>query len=52
MLNTLALPPVVDQLVERVGGRRQMGILAVGVGVVILILGLARWATSPTPISP
>jgi flagellar M-ring protein FliF len=48
MLNSLTLPPVVDQLVERVGGRRQMGILGVGLGVVLLILGLARWATSPT----
>jgi flagellar M-ring protein FliF len=48
MLNSLVLPPVVDQLVERVGGRRQMGILGVGLGVVVLILGLARWATSPT----
>ena len=48
MLNSLALPPQIDQLVERVGGRRQMGILGVGLGMVILILGLAKWATSPS----
>ena len=48
MLNALVLPPQIDQLVERVGGRRQMGILAVGLGMVILILGLAKWATSPS----
>jgi flagellar M-ring protein FliF len=48
MLNSLALPPQIDQLVERVGGRRQMGILGVGLGLVVLILGLAKWATAPT----
>src|SRR5688500_6629841 len=48
MLNALVLPPQIDQLVERVGGRRQTGILGVGLGMVILILGLAKWATSPS----
>src|SRR5687767_6786160 len=48
MLNALALPPQIDQLVERVGGRRPMGISGAGLGRVILILGLANWPTSPT----
>src|SRR5687768_8436853 len=48
MLNNLVLPPQVNLLVERVGGRRQMGILGVGLFVVVFILGLAMWATSPS----
>jgi flagellar M-ring protein FliF len=37
-----------DPWVERVGGRRRAGILAVGVGAVLLILALSWWATAPT----
>src|SRR5688500_5560389 len=48
MLNNLALPPQAQQLVDRVGGPRQVGILGIGLGVVIVILALARWATSPS----
>lgn len=36
-----------EQLIERVGGRRRAGILGAGVGAVLLILGLSWWATAP-----
>jgi flagellar M-ring protein FliF len=48
MLSNLPMPLAAQQLVERVGGPRQATILAAGLGIVLLILGLARWATSPT----
>ena len=48
MLNNLALPPQAQLVIDRVGGPRQATILAFGLGVVVLILGLARWATSPS----
>jgi flagellar M-ring protein FliF len=48
MLNALELPPRAVQLLDRLGGPRRAAILAVGVGSVAVILGLARWATAPT----
>src|SRR5690606_17749080 len=44
----IALPPVAQQWVERLGGERRLALLGVGVGSVLLILGLAHWATRPT----
>jgi len=43
-----ALPPQLEQLLERIGGPRRALIAAVGLGTVVLILGLSRWATAPT----
>jgi flagellar M-ring protein FliF len=37
-----------EELIDRVGGRRQATILATGVGAVLLILGVSWWASSPT----
>lgn len=36
-----------DQLLERLGGRRRAAILGAGVGAVLLILGISWWATAP-----
>ena len=41
------MPPAIDQLFERLGGIRRIGIMGVGVVAVIAILGLSRWATKP-----
>jgi flagellar M-ring protein FliF len=47
MPNQLQLPPVAQQWVDRIGGPRRAGILAVGIASVLMILGVARWATAP-----
>lgn len=44
----LAMPAVAQQWVDRIGGPRRAGIAAVGVAAVLVILGIARWATAPT----
>src|SRR5690606_37942210 len=44
----IAMPAVAQEWVDRAGGPRRVGILAVGVASVLIILGLARWATAPT----
>ena len=41
------LPQPVESLIDRVGGRQRAGILVVGVVAVLLILGLAHWASQP-----
>jgi len=48
LVKGIALPPVAQQWVERLGGERRLALLGVGVGSVLLILGLAHWATRPT----
>ena len=42
------MPNAMQQLIDRVGGQRRALILAVGAGAVLLIFGLAQWATAPT----
>jgi flagellar M-ring protein FliF len=37
----------IDGAIERAGGRRQAGILAIGVACVLLVLSLSWWATRP-----
>ncbi len=41
------MPPAIEQLFERIGGARRVGILGVGVVALIAIFGLSRWATKP-----
>ena len=41
------LPQPVESLIDRVGGRQRAGILLVGVVAVLLILGVAHWASQP-----
>ena len=41
------LPQPVESLIDRMGGRQRAGILAVGIVSVLLILGLAHWASQP-----
>lgn len=48
MLNSITLPAPAQQLIDRVGGPRRAAIFGVGIGAVLLILGLARWAAAPT----
>jgi flagellar M-ring protein FliF len=47
MPNQLQLPPAAQQWIDRIGGPRRAGILAMGIASVLLILGVARWATAP-----
>jgi flagellar M-ring protein FliF len=47
MLNGIVLPPVAQQWIDRIGGPRRAGLFGVGIGAVLLILGIARWATAP-----
>lgn len=47
LLKGITLPPAARGWVERIGGERNVAILGVGVGSVLLILGLAHWATRP-----
>jgi flagellar M-ring protein FliF len=42
------LPPARRALLDRIGGPRRAGILAVGVLAAALIFGVTRWATAPT----
>jgi flagellar M-ring protein FliF len=44
----LVLPPPVEELIERIGGRRRAAIAGVGLFTVVLILGLSRIAARPT----
>jgi flagellar M-ring protein FliF len=44
----MPLPPAVASLINRIGGPRRAGILGVGIAAVLVILGVARWATAPT----
>jgi flagellar M-ring protein FliF len=48
MVNNLALPMVAQQWVERIGGPRRAMFVGAGAGSVLLILGLAHFATRPT----
>ncbi|HET7275499.1 MAG TPA: flagellar basal-body MS-ring/collar protein FliF [Longimicrobiaceae bacterium] len=48
MLNSITLPPVANEWIDKVGGPRRAMIFGVGIGSVLLILGLARWAAAPT----
>ncbi|MCC7052687.1 MAG: flagellar M-ring protein FliF [Gemmatimonadaceae bacterium] len=41
------MPPAIEQLFERLGGARRVGILGVGVVALVAILGVSRWATKP-----
>jgi flagellar M-ring protein FliF len=41
------MPPAMQQLLDRIGGPRRAGILAIGVMAAIAILSLARWAAEP-----
>ena len=47
LLKGITLPPAARSWVDRLGGERNVAILGVGVGSVLLILGLAHWATRP-----
>ncbi len=41
------MPPAIEQLLEKVGGARRIGIIGVGVVALVAILGVSRWATKP-----
>jgi flagellar M-ring protein FliF len=42
------MPPVLESLIERLGGQRRAMLVGVGVAAALLIFGLSRWATAPT----
>ncbi|HET8654009.1 MAG TPA: flagellar basal-body MS-ring/collar protein FliF [Longimicrobiaceae bacterium] len=44
----IAFPPVVEEWMERLGGRHRVMIAGVGVATVVLILAVSRWASAPT----
>ncbi len=48
LLKGVTLPPAAQDLTVRLGGERRLALLGVGLGSVLLILGLAHWATRPT----
>lgn len=48
MLKEMTLPPIARQWIDRIGGPRRAGVLGAGIAAVVLILGLARWATAPS----
>ncbi len=41
------MPPAMEQLFEKLGGARRVGIVGVGVIALLAILGVSRWATKP-----
>jgi flagellar M-ring protein FliF len=41
------MPPALEQLIDRLGGIRRVGIFGVGVVALVAILGVSRWATRP-----
>jgi flagellar M-ring protein FliF len=41
---------LLDSLMGRLGGGRQIAIIAVGVLVTALVFGVSRWATAPTMV--
>ena len=41
------MPPAIEQLFEKLGGTRRVGIIGVGVIALIAIFGVSRWATKP-----
>ena len=41
------MPPAIEQLFEKLGGARRIGIIGVGVVALMAILGVSRWATRP-----
>ncbi len=41
------MPPAMDQLFEKLGGARRVGIIGVGVIALLAIFGVSRWATTP-----
>ncbi len=41
------MPPAIEQLFERLGGARRVGIVGVGVIALLAIFGVSRWATRP-----
>lgn len=42
------MPDGMQQLLDRFGGWRRVATIAAGLGAVLLILGVSRWATAPT----
>ncbi|MES2521532.1 MAG: flagellar basal-body MS-ring/collar protein FliF [Gemmatimonadota bacterium] len=44
------MPPFVQQMFGRMSGGRQATIIAVGVIVTVLVLGVSRWATQPVMV--
>jgi flagellar M-ring protein FliF len=42
------MPPVIQNVLDRVGGLRQAMIILVGLAAAGLIFGVSRWATAPT----
>lgn len=47
-LPNFEMPDMAQEWVDRVGGKRRAGSLGIGVAAVLLVLGVARWATAPT----
>jgi flagellar M-ring protein FliF len=41
------MPPAFEQMIDRLGGIRRVGMFGVGVIALVAILGVSRWATKP-----
>lgn len=42
------MPDGFRDLIDRLGGGRRVATFAIGIGAIVLILGVSRWATAPT----